>query len=200
MKFFVVFFMVFLLLENNALARLISRSNEDAPSLKQKKRTSTSPDMSKVSSEKDRANAGGRATSQQGKARSSRRKGHNQGQAVSTAYDKADFTISVDIDGAAQESDMAENAFSAKGDGGSDGTDKMTSQSTYSTSVSLTGAKAISASALNRAKAADALKKKLQAENKKKFQLQDVSGESSKGDPRQDIINKLVEASQDIEK
>lgn len=199
MKNFAVFFTLFFLLENNAMARLISRSNDDAPPLKQRNRTTTSPSMAKASSEKERTHAGKGAV-RHGKSRSSGQKGHNQGQAVSTAYDKSDFTISVDVDGLDQEEDLADNSFSVGADGSSDGTDKMTGQSTYSTSASLMGARPISTSALNRAKAADALKKKLQAENKKKFQLQDVSGESSKGDPRQEIINKLVEASQDIEK
>ena len=199
MKTFIVFFTFLFLMGNLAMAGLVSRSNDDAPPLKQRNSTSTSPNMSKISSDKYQSNAG-RGTTQHVKARSFGRKGHNQGQAVSTAYDKSDFTISVDIDGVDQEEDRAENSFSVGGEGASDGTDKMTSQSTYSTAASLTGAKAISASALNRAKAADALKKKLQAENKKKFQLKDVSGEGSKSDPRQEIINKLVEASQDIEK
>ncbi|HBN22490.1 MAG TPA: hypothetical protein DD412_04565 [Holosporales bacterium] len=199
MKFSVVFSTLILFLASNAEARLVSHSNDDTPPLKLRNRTSTSPNVAKVSSEKDRSHAG-RGHVRQGRAKSAGRKGYNQGQAVSTAYDKADFTISIDIDGGDQEEDMAENSFTGGDDGVSNGNDKMTSQSTYSTPASLTGAKPISTSALNRAKAADALKKKLKAENKKKLQLQDVSGESSKGDPRQEIINKLVEASQDIEK
>jgi len=198
MKFITVFFALLICLQGNVMAGLVSRSADDAQTSNLRKRTSTSPSMAK-SSDNDRSQAG-RGASRQGQVKSHSRKGSNQGQAVSTAYDKADFTISVDIDAPEQEDNMAENSFSDAGGGTSDGDDKMISQSTYSTAQSLTGAKAISASALNRAKAADALKKKLQADNKKKFQLRDVSGEKSKGDPRQEIINKLVEASQDIEK
>ncbi|NCP62321.1 MAG: hypothetical protein GW748_03310 [Alphaproteobacteria bacterium] len=199
MKFLVVFFTFFFLSENNALAGLVNRGNEDAPSLKLRNRTTTSPNMTKVSSEKDQSHAA-RGTVQQGQVRSNGRQGQNQGQAVSTAYDKAEFAISVDTDMGDQDEGMTDNSFMVGEDGASNETDKMTGQSTYSTSASLTGARPISTSALNRAKAADALKKKLQAENKKKLQLQDVSGENVQGDPRQDIINKLVEASQDIEK
>ncbi|MDP4840856.1 MAG: hypothetical protein NWR43_04695 [Alphaproteobacteria bacterium] len=181
------------------MAGLVNRGNEDAPSLKLRNRTTTSPNMTKVSSEKDQSHAA-RGAVQQGQVRSNGRQGQNQGQAVSTAYDKAEFAISVDTDMGDQDEGMTDNSFMVGEDGASNETDKMTGQSTYSTSASLTGARPISTSALNRAKAADALKKKLQAENKKKLQLQDVSGENVQGDPRQDIINKLVEASQDIEK
>lgn len=195
MTFFVAFFALVLsqvlFIGNNAMARLASPSHEEGPALKSKYRTS--PNVTKVSSEGDRRNTGRGS----GQTRGTGRGGKNQGQATSTAYDKADFTISIDVGVGEHEDTMAENAASG---GPAGGEDKMPGQSTYSTAASLTGASAISATALSRAKAADALKKKLQAENKKKLQLQDVSGEKSNNDPRQDIINKLVEASQDIEK
>ncbi len=190
MTFFLVFFTLFFLLENNVMARLATQTHEDGPAPKRQNRSS--PNVTKVSSEKE-----SRQTGRGGQVRSVGRAGKNQGQATSTAYDKGDFTISVDIGRGEQEDNISENTVSG---GPESGNDKMLGQSTYSTAASLTGANAISSSALNRAKAADALKKKLQAENKKKFKLQDVSGEKAANDPRQEIINKLVEASQDIEK
>lgn len=187
MIFFVTFFALFLLSGNNAMARLVSQSNEENPSIKPHSSTSPSPNLPSISSEKER-----KQTGQRGHIRNVGKHRQNQGQATSTAYDKSDFTISIDVGLPGQEETMAEK--------GGAGENKTPGQSTYSTAASLTGAQPISSSALNRAKASDALKKKLQAENKKKFQLQDVSGEKSNHDPRQDIINKLVEASQDIEK
>ena len=198
MKFFLAFFAIFLLLGNNAMARLMSRANEDGTALD----SQSSPRRAKKGSEKvsEKESAQSRQhIGQHGQTRPMGRSGQNQGQATSTAYDKADFVIAIDTDIDLDADDMSENTASGILEGTAGGDDKAPGQSTYSTPVSLS-ANAISSTALNRAKAVDALKKKLQAENKKKFQLHDVSGEASKNDPHQDIINKLVEASQDIEK
>lgn len=72
---------------------------------------------------------------------------------------------------------------------------RLPSHVKYTTTGSLSNANSISAATLGRVKAAEALKKKLQADNKKPFKLQDVANKQGR-EPREDILSNLMEASQ----
>ncbi len=130
-----------------------------------------------------------------GKGRRSKGASGNQGQASSSAYFRNDFTIQVDV--AADSRTETSNGQNNGGDASASHKDPV--QHKFSTASGFS-ARPISASALSVAKAKHDLKKKLQAENKKKLQLHEVASETGPKDPREEIITELMKASQDIEK
>ncbi len=181
MLFFNIFFALLIVFSNTAMARVaVSSPHEEGPALKRVNRAAAPEHHGAGQSVKRK--------------RSSKSAG-NQGKATSSAYSQKDFTIQIDI----AADDSAENVTGNAEEGSTSAESGPTGHPKYSTAAGF-GAKPISAAALNVAKAKHELKRKLQAENKKKFQLQDVSGEKGQKDPREEIINELMKASQDIEK
>lgn len=178
MLFLSLFFALLIVFSNTAAARLSVSSHEEGPALKR---------VQRVSQEHH-----GAGQSAKGR-RSSKAAGH-QGQATSSAYSKENFTIQVDL----AADDVAENEAGGA-EGSVVGGDNGLSHPQYSTASGL-GAQPISSNALQMAKAKHELKRKLQADNQKKFRLLDIAKEKDQKDPREEIINELMKASQDIEK
>ena len=175
-----IFHLFFTLLILTSTAAWTISSPEDGNAPKRTKR------LAQENNRLEKSNKGHRAQGARGP--------QGQGQATSSAYADMDSTIHIDL-----ARDNKEGLGSGSPEHGSSKDEKGPGQSKYSIASGLS-VKPISPPALNIAKAKHELKKKLQADNKKKFRLQDVSGEKGPKDPREEIINELMKASEDIEK